>query len=132
MRPLAVVFAALAVAAPAAQAQPQPQALVSWVRTGGFIGSSDRMTIFGDGHASSTRGAFRLSTQRLRALRRSVEEARFATLVAKYRARVPIADGYTYTIRHSRRSVLVEEGAEVPARLQRLLLLLDDLFSRRR
>jgi hypothetical protein len=131
MRPLVAALAALALAVPGAEAQPQQRPLVSFVRTGGFIGATDEPAVDADGRATSSRGTFRLTALRLAAVKRSLRAARFATLRPKYRARVPIADGYTYRVRYAGRSILVEEGAETPARLSRLVLLLEELLSRR-
>ena len=108
MRRLVLVLTALAAAAPAAQAQPTP--LVTFVRTGGFIGAIDQLTVSTDGRAMSTRGAFRLSAQRLATLQRSLQAAHFRTLRLKYRPTVPLADGYSYRVRYAGRSVLVEEA----------------------
>jgi hypothetical protein len=130
VRTLAVVLAAFGVAAPASQAQPSP--LVTFVRSGGFIGATDQLSVATDGRATSTRGAFRLSAARLATLQRSLKAARFRTLRTKYRATVPIADGYTYRVRYAGRSILVEEGAGAPARLERLVYLLDELLNRGR
>ena len=128
MRRIAVLLAVLAVAAPAAQAQQRP--LVTFTRTGGFIGATDQLSVSTAGRVTSSRGSYRISTARLLALRRSLIVARFATLRPKYLAAVPIADGYTYGIRYAGRSVLVEEGAETPTRLAKLVRLLDGLLWR--
>ena len=128
MRRIAVFLAALAVAAPSAQAQRRP--LVTFTRTGGFIGATDQLAVSLGGRVTSSRGAYQLSAARLAVLRRSLIVARFPTLRSKYVATVPIADGYTYGVRYAGRSVLVEEGAETPARLSKVVRFLEQLLNR--
>ena len=127
---LSIVTVVLVVAAPAAHAQPRP--IVSYARSGGFIGGTETLTVFRDGRATSSRGRFRLSAQRLGALQATLRNARFASLSREYRASVPVADGYTYRVTHAGRPVVAEDGAKVPARLQRLLTLLESMLSGRR
>jgi hypothetical protein len=52
-------------------------------------------------------------------------------MIWRYDADAPVADGFTYRVRHAGRTVVVEEEAQVPARLARVLDLLGDVFARR-
>ena len=62
-----------------------------------------------------------LSERRLKALRRAVRQARFATLRGRYAPDGVVSDGITETVRHAGRTVVVETGGDPPARLRRLL-----------
>jgi hypothetical protein len=131
MSRLLVLALLVALAAPLA-AGARTSALVGYSRTGGFIGVHDSLTVLWDGTAVSSRGSFRITAQRLRTLRATLERARFGTLQRRYSADYPVADGFTYRVSYAGRSVVVEEEARVPLRLQRALDLLADLFGRRR
>lgn len=126
-----VVSLVLLFVATSATAATSQQPLVSYARSGGFIGVHDSLKVFRDGGAASTRGAFRLSARRLQALEASLRRARFATLQAKYEAQYPVADGFLYRVAYAGRTVLVEEEANPPVRLRRVLDLLADILARR-
>jgi hypothetical protein len=128
---LALAALAVAVWLPPAGAAAQARPLVTYERTGGFIGVDDSLTVLPTGTAESSHGRFRLSAQRLAALKTALRKARFATLRARYDADAPVSDGFTYRVRHAGRTVVVEEEARVPARLARVLDLLADVFVRR-
>lgn len=131
MRVLAAALAAalLLPLGGAVRAQVPPKPLVTYVRSGGFIGRQDSLRVLASGAAVSTRGAFRLSATRLSTLRSTLRAARFATLLPRYDADAPVADGYTYRVTYAGRTVVVEQEAEIPARLARLLDLLADLLA---
>ncbi len=130
-RVLVVPLVLLLVSTSAAAAASPPQQLVSYARSGGFIGVHDSVKVFRDGGAASTRGAFRLSARRLHALEASLRRARFATLQARYEAEYPVADGFLYRVAYAGRTVVVEEEANPPVRLRRVLDLLADILARR-
>jgi hypothetical protein len=124
-----LVLAAAAVDSGRVEAQQQP--LVVYTRTGGFIGVQDSMKIFRDGTVTSTNGDFRLSPKRVAALRAGLRAARFSTLLRKYKADYPIADGFVYGVSYAGRTVVVNEEAKAPLRLRRVLDLLGEIFIRR-
>lgn len=131
---LRVALATLVLAAGAVDSGPveaRQQPLVVYTRTGGFIGVQDSMKIFRDGTVTSTNGDFRLSPKRVAALRASLRAARFSTLLRKYKADYPIADGFVYGVSYAGRTVVVNEEAKAPLRLRRVLDLLGEIFIRR-
>jgi hypothetical protein len=128
-----VLLAALLVAflAPSA-AGSGTQKLVSYVRTGGFIGVHETLSVRADGRAVADGDVFRLSARRLAALKTALRQARFSTLGRKYLPETQVSDGFTYRVAHAGRTVLVEEGADTPARLDRVITLLADIHARKR
>jgi hypothetical protein len=132
MARLAFVALAVVLTLPLAGAHAQPQPLVTYARTGGFIGVQDSLKVYADGDVASSKGSFRLSAARLRSFVGALREARFATLRPRYDADAPVADGFTYRVVHAGRTVVVEEEARVPVRLQRVLDLLADALADRR
>jgi hypothetical protein len=128
----ALAALALFVAAAAAgEVEARQQPLVVYTRTGGFIGVQDSMRILRDGTVSSTNGDFRLSAGRLATLRARLTAARFPTLKRRYEADYPIADGFVYGVTYGGRRVIVNEEANTPLRLQRVLDMLGEMFIRR-
>jgi len=129
--PLAALALVLAAAsAPAAgQAEAQPGPLVVYTRTGGLIGVQDSMRVSPTGTVSSTNGNFRLSAKRLATLRERLRAARFPSLKRVYGT--PVADGFVYGVTYRGRKVLVNENAEAPLRLRRVLQLVREIFGRR-
>jgi hypothetical protein len=128
----ALAALALFVAAAAAgEVEARQQPLVVYTRTGGFIGVQDSMRILRDGTVSSTNGDFRLSAGRLATLRARLTAARFPTLKRRYEADYPIADGFVYGVTYGGRRVIVNEQANTPLRLQRVLDMLGEMFIRR-
>jgi hypothetical protein len=128
---IALAALALLVSAPAGSADARRVPLVSYARSGGFIGVRDSMTVFRGGAVSSTNGSFRLSAKRLAALEATLRKARFSTLQRRYPADYPVSDGFVYRVAHARRMVTVEEGGRPPLRLRRVLALLADILARR-
>ena len=131
---LRLVLAALVAAAAAAtagQVEATSQPLVLYTRSGGFIGVQDSMKVFRDGTVTSTNGDFRLSPSRLAALRTRLRAARFPTLLRRYRAEYPIADGFVYGVSYLGRTVVVNEEAKAPLRLRRVLDMLGEMFVER-
>src|SRR5262245_47889712 len=128
---IVVLALVLALPAVAAAADVQSRTLVSYERTGGFIGKQDSLTVLRSGAATSSNGTFQLAPRRRLRLESVLRSARFAMLGSEYLPPDPVADGYTYTVRYGGRRVSVGEGAKPPLRLQRVLALLSDIFSRR-
>jgi hypothetical protein len=125
---LVLVAASVAAAGPV-EAKQRP--LVVYTRVGGFIGIQDSMRISRDGTVSSTNGDFRLSAKRMATLRMRLGAARFPTLKREYEAAYPVADGFLYGVTYGGRKILVNQEAEAPIRLRRVLDLLETIFIRR-
>ena len=124
MRKLAVLVALLATFAATASAE--AKRLVRYDITGGIAGIHERMVIDTDGTAVQTGGRggdqrFSVEAKQLRALKRELKAARFRSLKRRYQPSIRIFDGITQTVRHYGRSVSVYTGADVPARLARVL-----------
>jgi hypothetical protein len=124
----------LALGAPAATAA-SPPPLVRYHATQAIRGGDWGLLVRKDGAAvarhMANRKPFTLTATRLRGLRRLVRRANFATLSPRY-ARPegpPITGGRTETVRAAGKKVVVEPGAEIPARLDRLLARLRKIFS---
>jgi hypothetical protein len=109
----------------------QTRALVSYTQTGGFAGKRAALTIYRDGTAESSNGAFRLSARRLLAVESALTRARFATLRREYVPVDPVADGFLDSVTYRGKTVSVAQGAHPPLRLQRVLDLLTGVLSRR-
>jgi hypothetical protein len=128
---IAVVALVLALPAVAAAADVQSRTLVTYQRTGGFTGKQESLTVLRSGAATSSNGAFQLTPRRRLRLESALKNARFATLRSDYLPPEPVADSFTYTVRYGGKRVSVRETAQPPERLQRVLLLLSDILSRR-
>jgi hypothetical protein len=122
----------LALAGTAAGAGSQSRKLVTYVHSGGFTGDVDSLTVFRSGQVDSPNGQFRLTARRLLSLERALVAARFATLRRQYVPSDPVTDGYLERVTYAGRTVSVAEGANPPARLQRVLTLLADIVARKR
>jgi hypothetical protein len=124
MRKLAVLVVLLATFATTASAE--AKRLVRYDITGGIAGISERLVVDTDGSAFQTgrRGGdqrFTVSAKQLRALKRELKAAHFRSLKRRYEPDLRVFDGTTQTVRHNGRSVSVFTGADVPARLARVL-----------
>ena len=124
MRRLAVPLAVLALLASAATAE--ARRLVRYDVGGGIAGLASTLVVNRDGSARQTgnRGddrRFTLSRRQLRALKRDLEAARFATLKRRYAPDVLVLDGITEAVTYRGRTVSVTSGADPPARLERVL-----------
>jgi hypothetical protein len=64
---------------------------------------------------------FSVSAKQLRALKRELRAARFRTLKRRYQPETQVFDGITQTIRYRGKAVSVSSGADVPARLSKVL-----------
>lgn len=137
---LAVVAAALlpahasAYPAPNDPFLPDRSVLVSMEVTGG-IGAVDDYLAIGSGR--SARLDTRLSTRRFtvgrrtfRVLRARLAEARWSRLRSEYPAPADVADGVTYSIIYRGHTVRTGDGASRPARLERVLSVLQRIRSR--
>jgi hypothetical protein len=111
--------------------------LVAYTRTGGLAGTRETLTVSRSGRATASgpRGSatrtFVVGCTRLKALRDVLVQARFGTLKRVYAPDDPFADGYIESVRYGARTVRVMTGAEVPARLARVLGLLRRDVARR-
>jgi len=122
-----VAFVASVCAQAAPAAGQSPAVLVSYEQTGGFAGIERGLVVYRTGKVQSDGlplKASRLTPTRLRALRTALTQARFGTLAKRYESETPIADGFIYRVTYGGRSVRVDEGAEPPKRLERVLVLL--------
>lgn len=123
MRPIAALLTlvgALAVAAPAEAKQ-----LTRYDVGGGLAGRYDRLVIAADGRAHQTGDSgdhrFTVRSRQLRALKRELRAAHFGMLKRRYEPGGRVFDGTTQTIRYRGRAVSVSSGADIPARLSRVL-----------
>jgi len=124
MRKLAVLVALLATFATAASAD--AKRLVRYDVGGGLAGTSDRLVIDTDGaaHQVGDRSGdqrFTVPAKQLRALKRELRAARFRSLKRRYQPELPVFDGITQTVRYNGRSVSIYSGADIPARLSRVI-----------
>jgi hypothetical protein len=116
----------------------QAAALVAYTRTGGLAGIRETLTVDRSGRAAATRLrsprtlSFRLSCTRLKALRTTLELARFPTLESVYMPEIELADGFVETVRYRGRTVRVLTGARVPERLARALTMIQQILVTRR
>jgi len=128
---LALIVAALLLAG--APASAGAGTLVRYDKSGGLAGLHIEVAV-------STTGSVRvdddrqhaprrktLSARRLSALRRALRAARFSTLRRRYESKAQIADGFVETVRYAGRSVTVKTEGRPPARLRKVLALLDAL-----
>lgn len=141
---LDVVLAAIALSSPAAPTGQlgcipgRPAALlVTYTRTGGFVGIRDRLRVYRGGQADVARRAgslheLRLTCRRVQALRDALVNARFRSLDLVYSPEPPVADGFIESVSYGGRTVRVLTGADPPARLKRVLGLLRDIVARDR
>jgi hypothetical protein len=110
---------------------------VSYERHGGIAGESTRLTVTPGGTATldSSAGARHpawtrpLPADEWRALRSTLDAARFDTLKARYRASDTCNDCFLDTIRYAGRTVTVE-GVAAPSRLAEALRLLEAVTAR--
>ena len=126
IRRLAALIAVLATFAATATAD--AKRLVRYDVSGGLAGRSERLVIDGDRTARQTSGRrsedarrFTVSSKQLRALKRELKAARFASLKRRYAPRYVVNDDITETVTYKGRSVSVSTGADPPARLHRVL-----------
>ena len=124
MRRLVVLAALLATFATAATAD--AKRLVRYDVGGGLAGTSDRLVIDTDGsaHQVGDRSGdqhFTVPSKQLRALKRELKAARFPSLKRRYQPALPVFDGTTQTVRYNGRSVSIYTGADIPARLSRVI-----------
>jgi hypothetical protein len=102
--------------------------------TGGFTGIDSFLAVGSNGASRldnrRATTAFRVSSRDMRRLRRAIREARWLRLRSEYPARTAVADGFHYSLLHDGHVVRTETGSRPPARLQRVLDLLQR-FARR-
>jgi hypothetical protein len=112
---------------------PRSRLLVSYRRTGGFIGVDDRLSVARDGRAIRTeRGGapteFDVSPADLSELKNALEAADFPSLKPVYKPPFPISDGFVFTITYRSKTVVAFEGG-VPAALEPPIAVLSRLFA---
>lgn len=132
MRPIfCALVASLALASPAGA-----KTLVSYEQSGGIAGTQTAMSVteLGGARVTSSRAPgikrFKLTPDELRALKRDLRNARFATLQPIYDSKVPVADGIIQTVRYAGHRVTVSTGGRPPERLRKVLMRLARLASR--
>ncbi|MGH2942806.1 MAG: DUF6174 domain-containing protein [Solirubrobacteraceae bacterium] len=108
--------------------------LVDYRRSGGFIGVDDRLSVAHNGLATRTeRGGapeeFQLSPADLGALKDVLEAADFPSLKPVYKPPFPLSDGFVYTVTYRAKTVVVFEGAAIPAPLDAAIAALGQLFA---
>jgi hypothetical protein len=119
----------VAVAAPEAGAA-SSSVLVRFDQTGGFAGIERGLVVHRSGKVVSDGLPLQtehLSSAGVEALRGALARARWATLQKRYESETPIADGFVFRITYAGRTIRVEEGAKLPARLARPFKLLSAL-----
>jgi hypothetical protein len=127
MRRLAALLAVLAAFATTATAE--AKVLVRYDLSGGLAGTSERLVIHGDRSAEQTGGRgrgehsldFKVSAKQMRALRRELKAARFASLRRVYQPDYVVNDGFAQTVTYRGHRVVVYTGAEYPTRLHKVL-----------
>ena len=115
-----VALAALAVLTVAA-GPAQAKQLVRYEVSGGFADIHREVVVDTDGSAEAAGERFTVKKSRMRALRRSLREAEFSTLKRRYKPKYPVSDGTVQTVHYRGHSVAIYSGAELPARLERVL-----------
>jgi hypothetical protein len=113
---------------------PRPSLLVSYHRTGGFIGVDDRLSITSDGHVTRTdrTGAvaeFDLSPAALSKLQDALEAADFPSLAEVYKPPFVVSDGFDFTITSHGRTVVVFAEADIPPALGAVIDRLSQIFG---
>jgi hypothetical protein len=113
---------------------PRPSLLVSYHRTGGFIGVDDRLSITSDGHVTRTdrTGAtaeFDLSPAALSELQDALEAADFPSLAKVYKPPFVVSDGFDFTITSHGRTVVVFAEAVIPPALGAVIDRLSQIFG---
>ena len=110
-----------------------PRVLVSFQQTGGFVAIERTVTVHTSGKVVSDGAAVSaLSRARLAALRDALADARWRTLRAHYAPDVTVSDGFLYAITYAGRTIRIDQGAPIPARLARPFLILERLAGLRR
>jgi hypothetical protein len=113
---------------------PRPSLLVSYHRTGGFIGVDDRLSIASDGRVTRTDRngmpeEFDLSPTALSELQDALEGANFPSLKSVYKPPFTLSDGFVYTVTYQSKTVVVYEEAIIPAALQQVIARLSQIFG---
>jgi hypothetical protein len=123
-RRLIVPLTILAALAPAAGAEGKQ--LTRYVVGGGIAGRVDQLVVQNSGaaHQSGDGGDHRwkVSAKKLRALKRAFKAARWSSLKREYRPDVPVFDGITQSVSYRGKQVTISTGAEVPTRLERVIV----------
>jgi hypothetical protein len=113
---------------------PRPSLLVSYHRTGGFIGVDDRLSITSGGHVTRTdrTGAtveFDLSPAALSELQGLLAAADFPSLAKVYKPPFTVSDGFDFTITSQGRTVMVFAEATIPPALDAVIHRLTEIFG---
>jgi hypothetical protein len=108
--------------------------LVSYERTGGFIGVDDRLSITSDGHVTRTdrfgdTSEFDLSPGDLSELKNLLEAADFPSLAGVYKPKFVVSDGFDFTIRSHDKTVVVFAEATIPPALAAVINRLSQIFG---
>ena len=113
---------------------PRPSLLVSYHRTGGFIGVDDRLSIASDGHVTRTDRSgvpeeFDLSPAALSELQDALEAANFPSLKKVYKPPFTVSDGFVYTVTYRGKTVVVYQEAIIPPALGAVIDRLSQIFG---
>ena len=120
------VLIAVAAVAPSSSAATSPN-LVTFEQTGGFANIERGLAVRTSGTVVSDGlpvTAKHLSSKRLVEMRTALRLARWGSLERRYESEEPIADGYVYRLTYAGKTIRVEQGAKLPARLARPFSLL--------
>ena len=112
---------------------PAPSVLVSMEITGGIAGVDDYLAIGSNGASrlDTREGSrrFTISRHRLRDLRARLAAVHWRHLRSEYPAPLGTKDGFSYSIIYRGHAVRTEDGAPRPARLRRVLSVLQRIRS---
>jgi hypothetical protein len=122
-RRLILLLTLLAALTGAASAEAKP--LTKYQVGGGLAGRYSELTLQTDGRALQTgdngEHHFKVSAKRLRGLKSALKAAKFKTLKRSYAPDGQVFDGTTQVIHYRGKSVSVSSGAELPARLAKVI-----------
>lgn len=113
-----------------------PRPVLVFDREGGFAGSRSWLQVSTDGeiirHDAFNSPAEENGTipmERWLEIRDFFDAIPFDQLPDRFWPETPIADGFTYSIEYAGRTIIVDEGAEVPVELEAALVLLIELLG---
>ncbi len=105
--------------------------IVTYTRSGGFTGGTDKLTVHADGALTLTTDTrtktARAEEAKVRALQQTLANAEWSNLEASYGKQVP--DGYAYTIVAGDKTVQTYDGATNPAVLDQVIQDLNGLLA---
>ncbi len=116
---------------------PASVTLIHFTRSGGIAGFDQKMTIYNSGIAkiedqtasSNQTNTFPLPEDTFDSVQRKMEAIDFNALEPLYALETPIADGFQYSLSYQdSKTVMVSQGAEIPAALEEAIQILEPFF----